>query len=1195
MKKLLSLLFAALLTSVAAFAADAADKPIISFHTNLYDLQGELNSFTFLIGATEPTTIEVDCGNGRQKYNVKVADIGSGGALTGTVITCNVTSAGNVNIYGDASKIDVFDAEGAYISRLDLGDCVNLDILNLNHNQLEGLDLSKYTKLRAIYISDNEFTAATPLVVGPNHPDLTILEMAVVDYLEPTFDIGNYPRLSSFVAYSNKCLRQLDPTRCPGLLQLSIDSTPVSSLDVSKCPNLLILNISETRIPSIDISANKNLTEFYASRTAVSGDQYKLRTIDMTKNPELQRVCLNSNLLTELDVTGNPKLSYLAISHCYLSSIDLSKCTRLQELNIDGNDMSFATLPWPNFETYMYQPRNMAVDHQQKVGTTLDLSDKLLRAETVTTAKLYGFSEKTGQATELDQTFYTYADGRLTLNRAYADSVYAEFSNTVFSEWPMRTVKFKVKGAADYGKPSKSISFGTYLDAGRTFRMTLGIPGASASKPKTVYIDGGDGKQTAYTVTGSTDYITVNRTGSGYVTLYLEEGDVVTAFALSGIELTSIDLTPATELQHLILADTKLTEIDLSMNRHLQTLNLKGNSLTTLTLEGVNGNYSKSNLWQINVADNLLTDITLNDRRAIRSLILQGNRLTELSLKNFDYIETLNLKGNALTTADLSYMTNALYVDLSDNALSELILPETNKLSRLDISGNRFTFVNLPIVTGTGLTYLYAPQGEVSVPTKAPGVDLTAQAKAADGSATTFTLHDQSGAALTLGTDFTCDGGRISFLAPAVGKKVYVAMTNPAFPDFKGADALRTTLVDASEFPTNCIAEFVTPTGGQRAALSFAAAAKAGTALYIDWAGQQKDLAQYILTDTYTRFEATTVAGARVKVYTYSPEEKITVFSISDVTMSEMDASRMTDLIAFTVNNTALADGKLKLPASPALRELSLSGNSFTKLDPAGLGAITSLSIDHNKLTTFDMTPYPALEWLVLSHNSLTDVTLKGSNIIQIDLNNNLLESVDFSGVPALPQLSLSGNKLRTIDVSMLSRLIMLNIDHNYFTFPTLPPVLPQYVIYNYNSQANLTASCVDGKVDFSSQATAGGQSTVYRWYVGQPTFDENGALVGEELVRGWGEEYVEEGGITTFLTDLDGVQCVMTNPAWPQLYLRSDLMDVYFDPAGVTDIEDDSAAPVEYYDLRGIRVANPAAGIYLRRQGTKVTKVLVK
>ncbi len=68
-----------------------------------------------------------------------------------------------------------------------------------------------------------------------------------------------------------------------------------------------------------------------------------------------------------------------------------------------------------------------------------------------------------------------------------------------------------------------------------------------------------------------------------------------------------------------------------------------------------------------------------------------------------------------------------------------------------------------------------------------------------------------------------------------------------------------------------------------------------------------------------------------------------------------------------------------------------------------------------------------------------------------------------------------------------------------------------------------------------------------------------------------------------------------MTNPAWPQLYLRSDLMDVYFDPAGVTDIEDDSAAPVEYYDLRGIRVANPAAGIYLRRQGTKVTKVLVK
>lgn len=46
---------------------------------------------------------------------------------------------------------------------------------------------------------------------------------------------------------------------------------------------------------------------------------------------------------------------------------------------------------------------------------------------------------------------------------------------------------------------------------------------------------------------------------------------------------------------------------------------------------------------------------------------------------------------------------------------------------------------------------------------------------------------------------------------------------------------------------------------------------------------------------------------------------------------------------------------------------------------------------------------------------------------------------------------------------------------------------------------------------------------------------------------------------------------------------------------SGIADIVADEDAPVEYFNLQGIRVENPAAGIYIRRQGNKVTKVLVK
>ncbi len=47
----------------------------------------------------------------------------------------------------------------------------------------------------------------------------------------------------------------------------------------------------------------------------------------------------------------------------------------------------------------------------------------------------------------------------------------------------------------------------------------------------------------------------------------------------------------------------------------------------------------------------------------------------------------------------------------------------------------------------------------------------------------------------------------------------------------------------------------------------------------------------------------------------------------------------------------------------------------------------------------------------------------------------------------------------------------------------------------------------------------------------------------------------------------------------------------------GITDIEAefDPNAPVEYFNLQGIRVDNPENGLYIRRQGNKVEKILVK
>lgn len=60
----------------------------------------------------------------------------------------------------------------------------------------------------------------------------------------------------------------------------------------------------------------------------------------------------------------------------------------------------------------------------------------------------------------------------------------------------------------------------------------------------------------------------------------------------------------------------------------------------------------------------------------------------------------------------------------------------------------------------------------------------------------------------------------------------------------------------------------------------------------------------------------------------------------------------------------------------------------------------------------------------------------------------------------------------------------------------------------------------------------------------------------------------------------------------------RADIKSINVNDPVVTGVEDvtvDENAPVEYYNLQGVRVANPENGIYIRRQGSKVGKVLVK
>ena len=58
--------------------------------------------------------------------------------------------------------------------------------------------------------------------------------------------------------------------------------------------------------------------------------------------------------------------------------------------------------------------------------------------------------------------------------------------------------------------------------------------------------------------------------------------------------------------------------------------------------------------------------------------------------------------------------------------------------------------------------------------------------------------------------------------------------------------------------------------------------------------------------------------------------------------------------------------------------------------------------------------------------------------------------------------------------------------------------------------------------------------------------------------------------------------------------------LKINFDPVvsgieKVTFTNEDADAPVEYYNMQGVRVMNPAQGLYIRRQGNRVEKVALR
>ncbi len=1171
-------LLTALLALVTALNVSAAETqaPIITFHTTLYDNAGAENAFHFYIGTKTNTYIDVDFGFGKTEVEVEPAvyDPEVSG-INATTVTGSVSEEGIVRIYGDASQIDYLDLEGVYITDIDIAQLTNLEILNLRHNELCALDLSMMHKLQALYLTDNPF-GTSPLKIGGDKPDLTILEMSICGSLDQSFNLSDYPAIVAFDAYSTKSLTTLDPTNCPELMKLSIDCTGVTSLDVTKNPKLLILNVSETGVTNLDLSNNIYLTELYCTHSGDWMSQYKYDTLDVSMLPNLQRLFCSDNNLTHLDVSKNPKLTDLYCSGNRLTALDITNNPEIMNLSIYNNYMDFTTmpLPRPTFLDYVYNQRPIPVDRSYPVDAEFDFSSKVILPDSETWFALFANREdEDGNPikVELPEDYYTFDHGKVKLLKASTDSLTMAFANSLFPDYDLQTSNFMVKSAEDFGKDNMTISMRMRPSA-RELSLAVGIRNASPENPKTFSVDFGDGVTKEFTTTTDGLSATPNATGaiakvSQPMVVYIPEGEDLTAIAMEGMALVSIDLSAARSLYDLKLVNCQLSAIDLTYNNLVRSIDISGNNIETLDLNGHLGFNDKFRLTDLNASSNKLTAV-LPGLGTLLNADLSNNQLESINLLKASSMVNLDLSHNKLTEVAIQDLEAIKRLDLSYNELAEILIADYLDFDYLNLSGNRFPLSTLPAVEVP--EYVYAPQKPWSMPAQAPTANLSMQQL---NSATVFTWHKADGSIITGDGIKELRPGVFQLLDTSLGS-IYCEFSNPAFPAFTGDKAYRTTDIVVAPMPEIVVCSMHTLADGI-GELNIRAL-NDNTPIYIDWEGNGA-LEEFIAGTKLASYAVNVHADTDVKIYSYSALSGLDVMSVGAGPLSRIDASPLTELSTFSLFGSKLTADNMQLPASEGLTELTITGSYLDNLDiiKGKYPELMLLNLTDNMLTECDFSEWKKLKVIHANMNGLTSVKFDNPIVWDLGLTHNKLTEVDLSGLPRLDQLWIYDNDLHTLDISGNPVLRILELDYNRFDFNTLPAARSTFDRYIYTNQKPVEAQLVDEcRIDLS-----GFGAQTFRWFIDTPYVDEEGVLNGEELILG--KEYTIENGVTTFLKNINNVMCVMQNDQFPQLYLHTDFMDVR-GASGITDIETDAPGETVIYDLQGRRVTHPVRGIYI-------------
>lgn len=174
-------------------------------------------------------------------------------------------------------------------------------------------------------------------------------------------------------------------------------------------------------------------------------------------------------------------------------------------------------------------------------------------------------------------------------------------------------------------------------------------------------------------------------------------------------------------------------------------------------------------------------------------------------------------------------------------------------------------------------------------------------------------------------------------------------------------------------------------------------------------------------------------AGCNIPTYTYIPDDNFEAALIDKGVDTVMDnyvlTSNINTLHELFIEGKSIAD-LTGIEDFIGMQHLQVNDNLMTSIDIGTLSKLVTLSISNNNLTSLNVSQNANLENLFCAYNDLTSLSVSSNPLLSfLDMRGNMIPNIDVTGNPALKLFYCDQNPITTLDLSQNS--ILLNIRLN--------------------------------------------------------------------------------------------------------------------------------------------------------------------